>query len=172
MAWTEQCKIAFHANAEGLLGKQKRPNVRGVIRELSKDSGVPQATLLRWYYSVKKEFEFKANHTANTRSINNDTHDIDNGNNTLPEQLSKNPENYSEIMCSRCKNRPVEIDTHNKKPYSKASQYYGLCQTCRKYQTSAKSADKSADEKTGILTVCPYCEKSHYVLKSRIGELK
>ena len=52
MAWTEQCKIAFRSNALGKLAKYKNKNrkVNGVLRELSKESGIPFNTLNRWYY--------------------------------------------------------------------------------------------------------------------------
>jgi len=48
MAWTDQCKIAFMTNAEGLIHNGK--GVREALREMSKDSGVPYGTLRRWYY--------------------------------------------------------------------------------------------------------------------------
>lgn len=51
MAWTEQCKIAFRTNAEGLIHNGK--GVRESLREMSKDSGVPYGTLRDWYYPKK-----------------------------------------------------------------------------------------------------------------------
>ena len=50
MAWTDQCRIAFKTNAEGILHKRGGNGVRETLRELSKDSGIPSGTLRRWYY--------------------------------------------------------------------------------------------------------------------------
>ena len=57
MAWTEQCKVAFRVNALGKLVKYKNKNrkVRGVLKELSKESGIPFNTLDRWYYERDAE---------------------------------------------------------------------------------------------------------------------
>ena len=57
MAWTEQCKVAFRMNALGKLSKYKNKNrkVRGVLKELSKESGIPFNTLDRWYYERDTE---------------------------------------------------------------------------------------------------------------------
>ena len=50
MAWLEQCRIVFRANAthhivDGL-------GVRATLRELSRESGIPFSTLNKWYYNV------------------------------------------------------------------------------------------------------------------------
>ncbi|NQT55744.1 MAG: hypothetical protein HQ551_05915 [Desulfobacteraceae bacterium] len=51
MAWTDQCKIAFKTNAEGLIHNGK--GVRETLRELAKDSGIPYGTVRDWYYPKK-----------------------------------------------------------------------------------------------------------------------
>ena len=50
MAFTDQCKFAFRANAQGLLGKQKKKNVTKVLKELAADSDISFKTLERWWY--------------------------------------------------------------------------------------------------------------------------
>ena len=52
MAWTEQCKVAFHANCCAKLGRFRNKNrkLRGILRELSQESDIPWRTLERWWY--------------------------------------------------------------------------------------------------------------------------
>ena len=50
MAWKEQCKIAFKANANAILHKRGGKGVVKVLRQLSRESGIPYGTLRRWYY--------------------------------------------------------------------------------------------------------------------------
>ena len=54
MAWTDQCKIAFKTNAEGLIHKRGGKGVVKVLRQISKESGIPYGTLRRWYYPKEK----------------------------------------------------------------------------------------------------------------------
>ena len=49
MAWTEQCQIAFRASAQQFIAHGD--GVRGTLKKLSKESGIPYKTLERWYYA-------------------------------------------------------------------------------------------------------------------------
>ena len=57
MAWKEQCQIAFKANANALLHKRGGKGIVKVMKQLSKESGIPYETLKWWYYPHKKNGE-------------------------------------------------------------------------------------------------------------------
>ena len=141
MAWTEQCKVAFHANCTAKLGRFKNRNrkLTGVLRELSKESGIPFNTLNRWWYEQTKARSKKSIYTKN---------DADSCDSPLE-------------MCERCKEKPVFLN--HGKPYTKESKYYGLCNPCRMNQLRIEHIDRTANAKNGIMTVCPHCEKVHYI---------
>ena len=48
MAWTEQCKLAYRANAEKLI--ERGMSRRATFRHLSGESGIAYGTLRNWYY--------------------------------------------------------------------------------------------------------------------------
>lgn len=56
MAWTEQCKVAFHANCTAKLGAFKNPKrkLRPILRDLSKESEIPFRTLENWWYEQSR----------------------------------------------------------------------------------------------------------------------
>ena len=144
MAWTDQCKIAFKVTALGKLAgyKNKGRKVTGVLKEISRESDIPFNTLKQWYY--EKE-----------------------GNDTLPENKEDdNPismKNHTD-KCFRCEKNTVYIDHRSKKPLSEQSKYHGLCGTCRRDQQYVEALDRQSNEnKDGFLTMCPHCEKPHYV---------
>ena len=142
MAWTEQCKVAFKMNAFGKLSKYKNKSrkVRGVLKELSKESDIPFRTLENWYYEK-------------TESIDRE----------ITEDKSKTSSEVIEIpMCERCDDKPVYLSWG--KPLSQDSKYYGLCGPCRRNQQYIEIIDRQAtDDKSGLMTVCPHCEKTHYM---------
>jgi len=71
MAWIETCKIDACKQIEHI--KENVGGVRPAIRELSKESGIPQGTLKRWYYPDKKcpknGTPMKENHIFETCAI-------------------------------------------------------------------------------------------------------
>jgi hypothetical protein len=145
MAWTEQCKIAFHANAVGKLAKYKNKNrkVKPVLKELSKDSGIPLTTLKRWFYELE-----------NSIRTNNGPDNPENNDSNEPEEIP---------ICFLCEINPV-FTRRNGKPLSEDSKYFGLCGGCRTNQQYIEKIDRHATQnKIGSLTVCPHCSKSHYV---------
>jgi hypothetical protein len=139
MAWTEQCKVAFHANCTAKLGKFKNKNrkLSGVLKELSKESGIPYRTLENWWYDQ--------------------THFISREN--TGDRIYPDPG----MMCIRCGENSVHMDKRKKKPYSEESKYYGLCNACRRNQQCIAQIDREASAENGAMTVCPHCEKVHYV---------
>jgi hypothetical protein len=139
MAWTEQCKVAFHANATAKLGKFKNKNrkLAGVLRELSKESGIPWRTLEGWWREQTSRYPITRENTCDKKMV-------DPG-----------------MMCKRCGKQPVEI-CHGK-PRTENSKYYGLCRGCRDNQMHIGAIDRTASSENGIMTVCPHCEKVHYV---------
>ena len=144
MAWTEQCKIAFRMNALGKLSKYKNKNrkVAGVLKELSKESDIPQGTLKKWYYD-KSDNSIRSEN-ATDKSIG-------------ASQPIETP------TCSRCHQNPVYTPPSGK-PLSIESKYYGLCNSCRINQRRIANIDREAtDLNLGLMTVCPYCEKPHYI---------
>ena len=145
MAWTEQCKYAFRANATGKLSqyKNKSRKVTGVLRDLSRESGIPFKTLKRWYYEKQDSISPK-----------NET--------DKPPKNNDSPENTPNSMCSMCNRNTVYLDRG--KPLSSASKYYGLCPTCRRNQQYMEVIDRQATEnESGLMTVCPHCERPHYI---------
>lgn len=53
MSWIETCKI--DANNQIDFKKQNGDTVKKAIRVLSKESGIPQGTLKRWYYNIENK---------------------------------------------------------------------------------------------------------------------
>lgn len=140
MAWTEQCKVAFHANCTAKLGRYKNKNrkLRGVLKELAKESGISWLTLRTWWYEQTGD---------NAIGTENGT-----------DKKFPNPE----MACIRCGANPVE-EGRNGKPRSEDSKYYGLCTPCIQNQKAIAKMDRTATPETGIMTVCPHCESVHYV---------
>lgn len=56
MAWTDQCKIAFLTTAGAIVDKNGGRGVVKILKQISKESGVPYGTLRRWYYPNEKVF--------------------------------------------------------------------------------------------------------------------
>ena len=54
MAWTEQCKFAFCANAQGILDHNGGKGLIRILKELSKESAIAFKTLERWWYGQKR----------------------------------------------------------------------------------------------------------------------
>ena len=47
---------------------------------------------------------------------------------------------------------------------SEESKFYGLCNSCRRNQQYIEIIDREAtDLNKGLMTVCPHCEKPHYM---------
>ena len=144
MAWTEQCKVAMQTNANAKLLKYKNRNrkVNIVLRELSKESDIPFATLKNWYYEKENSI---------SSEISTDS----------AGEISTEPEPTP--ICVRCGNSPVFL-TNRGKPLMEESKYHGLCNGCRTNQTRIEQIDRQATEsKTGLMTVCPHCSKTHYM---------
>lgn len=140
MAWTEQCKIAFRMNALGKLSKYKNKNrkVSGVLKKLASESGIPVSTLKKWYYD-------KPDESISTK--NGPDRDI-------PIEIP---------ICNRCNKKPVHL-TKMGNPMSEDSKFYGLCNSCRRNQQYIEVIDREAtDSNKGLMTVCPHCEKPHYM---------
>ena len=143
MAWTEQCKIAFRANAVGKLSKYKNKSrkVTGVLKALSQESHIPFQTLKNWYYDGQNAISTE--NGTDKPLINKDLPKID-------------------PICSMCNRSTVYLD--HGKPLSEASKYYGLCPTCRRNQQYMEVIDREATEnESGLMTVCPHCERPHYI---------
>jgi len=159
MPWTDQCKFAFKANADGLLGKQKKKNVTLVLRDLAKQSDIPFNTLKRWWYEKEQQ----------KKSIISDTNDTTIENNTISKSDSPPSPPLSRI-CIRCNRNKVELITATKKPLSKTSEHFGLCSKCRKEQTNIKKLDTQNNLNDGLMTICPSCNHVHYISKERLED--
>jgi len=159
MAWTEECKIAFKNNADHQIWTQPgRKNITGVLKKLSKESGIPYNTLRRWYYDKEKEKEKHLN------SIINDTVQevVEN-----KEENDKNPENPDLPICIKCKENPVEIQKRTGKPVGQESMYYGLCGSCRKKAKIITDAIALAtEEENGEWVICPEC-RHHFLIPNK-----
>jgi hypothetical protein len=141
MAWTEQCKVAFHANCTAKLGKYKNKNrkLTGVLKALSKESEIPFETLRQWWYDQTQ---------SNAIHVENHT------------DKKERPEVGA--ICGRCGENEVYLK--NGKPLTIESKFYGLCNCCRRNQQHIEQVDRTANVDNGIMTVCPHCEKVHYVV--------
>ena len=148
MAWTEQCKIAFRANASAKIGQQKKKNISGVLKILSEESGIPFNTLRTWYYEKYKN-DAPRIETDTTSSPKNDNTD------------------YSKIICIECGKKPVYL-SHGK-PSGIESKYHGLCRTCRGKKEAIIYLDRNILPEDGFPAVCPSCGTTHYINKKRIG---
>ena len=155
MAFTDQCKFAFRANAQGLLGKQKKKNVTKVLKELAEDSDISFKTLERWWYEGQQA-------AGKDNPLKNEG---------TGEESCPNNEPTGEIpICIRCNINQIEIGSRTKKPLPRESLYYGLCSPCRKRHTQIKKLDENAD-KDGLMTICPTCNHAHYVSVDRIEKI-
>jgi len=133
MAWTEQCKVAFRANAQTKLLKEKptrdgRRPVTKVLKSLSKECDIPFKTLERWYYEKDPNLKNEAG-----KSIQN------NKQKTLPP----------ETLCKECNKNKLYIDNKSGKPLSSRSLHYGLCGTCRAKEQEARAKKRRIK--------CPKC---------------
>ena len=59
MSWVDACKAAFKVKADALIFRSIKnrnpPNRLKVMRQLSKESGLPVEILKRWYYEKEQE---------------------------------------------------------------------------------------------------------------------
>lgn len=134
MAWTDQCKIAFKTNADAKLWKQKgRKNKTKVLKELSKESGIPFNTLKYWYYNEDEKSSMKTHTTR--QNIDIKKKDMD-----LP-------------LCYFCGKTKVELNARTKEPVGKTSKYYGLCFGCRRIKQEIEGGNHNAN-----INICPKCE--------------
>ncbi len=150
MAWTEQCRVAFKTNADALLYQQEgKRNIARVLKELSKDSGVPFTTLKRWWYEEEKT----KNGTLDRISTKSTTKAQNS-----PTPSSLEPETERPI-CELCKKKPVE----RKKRTSGTWYYYKRCIKCRRIIQPAY--EKKADVKI----LCPYCGQNFKLKKGDLN---
>ena len=155
MAWTDQCKIAFMANAEHQVFTQKgRKNITKVLKKLSQESGIPFKTLERWYYEKEKSKE-KLLSSLKNEGITEQTENKEDNENSTPCTLRP--------ICIKCKKNPVELDNKSGKSKSPKNKYYGLCQNCRKKAKVINDAIALANkEDDGEWIICPEC--NHHFL--------
>ena len=150
MAWTEQCRVAFKTNADALLYQQEgKRNLHKVLRELSKDSDVPFATLKRWWY----EEERTKNDTLNKVSIKSTTKAQ-----KSPKPSGLKPETERPV-CELCKKKPVE----RKKRKSGTWYHYNRCVKCRKITQPAY------EKKANIKVLCPHCGQNFKLKKGDLN---
>ena len=124
MAWTEQCRIAFKANADAILWRlpEKERNVKKTIAQISEESGIPVSTLEKWYY----EKSYSENGVTTK----------------APEQEKAKEQEWP--TCSKCNHRPVEQAYRKNEPHKS-----GLCHSCRRkqsQQTKDDAASKAFEE--------------------------
>lgn len=105
MAWKEQCQIAFRCNAEALLHNRGGKGIVKVLRQLSKESGIPLGTLREWYYG------------RNKKSENTEITTEQNENNICPiceirtrERKKRNGEWYYMPYCKPCRIGEIKIE--------------------------------------------------------------
>jgi hypothetical protein len=156
MAWTDQCKIAFHTNATGrYLSQSGRKNLTKVLKELSAESGIPWKTLYRWWQDLED-----LKNEINGEVVENKGNNGENSTST-PRELP---------LCKECGKNKVYVDKRSGKPYGEGSKGYGLCNSCRdrRYKILAENADESAEER--VQCVCPECFHSFYIVNKKIGD--
>jgi hypothetical protein len=132
MAWVGQCRVAFKANADAILWRQKgKKNISKVLRQLSEESGIPLGTLKMWWYEQeKKKLENQPNTESQTKSKPSD--------NKLT--TSDHP------ICTVCGERKVQRERRNGKWH-----YRDKCYKCRTIPTPAYQANAE------INVLCPLC---------------
>ena len=154
MAWTDQCKIAFKTSADALLWMKKgRKGIMVILKELSKQSGIPYKTLYRWWNEMEKDKE---------KSLKNET----NGEGAESvEEIDDKPSSISSIpICDHCNKNNVYLDNYSKKPLSENSIYYGLCGTCKSRKEKIRNPNRP-NHKPIIQNqiVCPECNHMFFI---------
>lgn len=149
MAWTGQCQIAFKVDVDKYLAQQNgKKSIRKALRKFSRESGIPYATLAKWYWpqSAPKNGSKKV------------------------KQSRPVDENNREI-CIRCNDRPVKILTSpdgKKKYIGETGKFYGLCNRCIEKQREIEKLDKMATQENGIMAICPHCQEIFLINSSRL----
>jgi hypothetical protein len=154
MAWTETCKASAHITAKTKLHQRpngKKRTLTAVLKEMSKETGIPFNTLKRWYYEVEKE---QFINDTNLHSIEN----IDDNN----ENKENGGDKKDIEMCKRCGKNPIHLKTTGK-PYGKLSKHYGLCSSCRSKSQRKVRENKPKDGEPTISVVCPKCGHEHEI---------
>ena len=129
MAWTDQCKVAFCASAEHLIHRNGGKGVLLILRQLSKESGIPFNTLRNWWYASITE---NGNNPASPENSNS--------------SINKNGGENEHPLCEVCGQRKVERNKRNGK-----WAYKRRCRECRKLASPAKVAQ--------FYIFCPHCER-------------
>jgi len=150
MAWTDQCKIAFKTNADARKFKKKGGGITKILKDLSKESGIPFKTLNRWYY----EKDYLKNEVSDTTAPNNNDNSPD-----------TSPDSPDIPLCHNCKKSPVELSKKTGKPAGPPSKYYGLCGMCRKRAKAMTDLIECATTENGELVICPNCDHQFYIPK-------
>jgi len=148
MAWTDQCRIAFKANAEGILHKRGGKGITKVLRQLSKESGIPFNTLRNWYYLQKKSTKNGMSPQIPIVTEPNQTGPTQTTGPVNTEQLSAQLTaavdtilDEQETLCPVCNVRQRE-----RKRINGEWHYYPFCKKCRIGDTD-------------ITIICPHCNK-------------
>jgi hypothetical protein len=122
MAWTEQCRVAFKANADVRVCRGE--SVSAVLKALSEESEIPLGTLNRWYYR-----ETEQSYSKNAVTPNQTT------------QGEEGTESEKWPLCSECGRKHVEKAYKDGRPHKS-----GLCWSCRREKAAKKKADEERRE--------------------------
>ena len=155
MAWSDQCKISFAVTVRakrnrGVLNR----SVNSIIKEISKESGIPASTLRHWWAEYSKKLAENGQHDATNQNDNENT-EKDTGCAGTKKPLPT------------CRNegcdRPVKIHSDTGRPYTTKYKFYGLCSTCVSRAYDEIKRNKSAKTEGGISVTFSRCGHLHYI---------
>lgn len=134
MAWSDQCKISFAVTvrAKQYQGEKQR-STNAIIKEISKESGIPAPTLWRWWEQTE------SSRTLIKNDKDNPTHQERSEN-----KVDQKPEVDQRPSC-QC-GRPAKP---GKIKADGTRSYYGQCQKCLRTATTAVPSPSKRSADTG-----------------------
>jgi hypothetical protein len=171
MAWTEVCKLNFE-HACTVLIKKNSWTANKAHKKLSEESGIPAATLRRWWVEITKEKLKKISEQAQEEELfkneqlqqpaDNANDSIQDNSDSVPKEDEPEKTEEKPFVCLGCGRSEPEVKcalNGSDEPYGKKSKFFGMCVSCKR--KAQKAANVKPDE--GLRVVCPHCAKSHYL---------
>ena len=147
MAWSEQCKVSFAVSVVAKTETGRAKSVNEAIKILSKESGIPEKTLWRWWSEQKVlKNEEHAEQAKKTESYG-------------LEDVGDDEGNWPVCKTNGCGN--LVALTKRGRPYTIKSKYHGLCGTCR--DRVVKGQERR---------ICECCGQTFFITTDKKGEQK
>jgi len=147
MAWSEQCKVSFAVSVVAKTETGRAKSVNEAIKILSKESGIPEKTLWRWW-SEQKVLK-NEEPTKNVEETG------------ICDQNIVDHEDQPRPVCKTDGCGNLVALTPRGKTYSIKSKHYGLCFTCK------NRAVKNQERR-----ICECCGQTFFITTDKKGEQK